>query len=66
MVQKIHPQGVILVPNLSLMWADQLKKLTAVPSMYKEVHAPTSAQKLIFIYNSIQMDMILVKSSIIL
>jgi hypothetical protein len=30
------------------MWADQLKQLTAVPSIYKEVHAPTSAQKLIF------------------
>ena len=38
MVQKIHPQGVILVPKLCLMWADHLKKLTAVPSIYKEVH----------------------------
>ena len=39
MVQKIHPRDTILVPNLRLMWADQLKKLTAVPSIYKEVHA---------------------------
>ena len=39
MVQKIHPRGVILVPNLRLMWADHLKKLTAAPSTYKEVHA---------------------------
>ena len=38
MVQKINPRVVILVPNLRLMWADQLKKMTAVPSMYKEVH----------------------------
>jgi hypothetical protein len=36
--QKIHTQDVILVSNLSLMWADQLKKLTAVPSIYKEVN----------------------------
>ena len=34
MVQKIHPWGVILVTNLSLMWADQVKKLTAVPFIY--------------------------------
>ena len=26
MVQKIHPRGVIWVPNPCLMWADQLKK----------------------------------------
>ena len=39
MVKKIHPLGVILVPNLSLMWADQVKKSTAVPSIYKGVHA---------------------------
>ena len=38
MVQTMHPRDVILVPKLSLMWADQLKKLTAVPSIYKEVH----------------------------
>ena len=38
MVQNIHPRGVILVPNLHLMWADQLNNLTAVPSIYKEVH----------------------------
>ena len=42
MVQKIHPQGVILVPKLCLMWADHLKKLTAVPSIYKEVHGQGS------------------------
>ena len=34
MVKKIHLLGVILVPNLSLMWADQLKKLTVVPFIY--------------------------------
>ena len=34
MVQKIHPWGVILVTNLSLMWADQVKQLTAVPFIY--------------------------------
>ena len=27
MFQKIHPQCVILVPNLRLMWEDKLKKL---------------------------------------
>ena len=27
MVQKIHPRGVIWVPNPRLMWADQLKKI---------------------------------------
>ena len=46
MVQKIHPQGVIRV---RLMWENQKKKLIAVPSIYKEVHAqiephPTSWQ----------------------
>ena len=35
MVQKIHPQGVILVPNLSLMWADQLKQ---IENNKKDVH----------------------------
>ena len=39
MVQKIHPRVVIWVPNSRLMWADHQKKLTAVPSIYKEVHA---------------------------
>ena len=38
MVQKIHPRGVIWVHISRLMWADQLKKLTAVPSIYQEVH----------------------------
>ena len=38
MVQKIHPQGVIWVPSSRLMWADHQKKLTTVPSIYKEVH----------------------------
>ena len=38
MVLKIHPWGVIWVPISRLMWTDQLKKLTAVPSIYKEVH----------------------------
>ena len=38
MVQKIHPQGVIWVPSSRLMRENQLKKLTAVPSTYKEVH----------------------------
>ena len=38
MIQKIHPWGVIWVPSSRLMWADQRKKLTAVPSLYKEVH----------------------------
>ena len=38
MVQNIHPRGVIWFPSSRLMWADQLKKLTAVPSIYKEVH----------------------------
>ena len=38
MVYKIRLHGVILVPNLSFMWADQLKKMTAVPSIYKDVH----------------------------
>ena len=41
MVQKIHPLGVIWVQSFRLMWADQLKKLTAVPSRYQEVHALT-------------------------
>ena len=27
MVQKIHPWGVIWIPNFRLMWADQLKKI---------------------------------------
>ena len=40
MVQKIHPRGVIWVPSSRLMWADHKKNLTAVPSIYKEVHAP--------------------------
>ena len=38
MVQKIYPWCVIWVPSSRLMSADQLKKLTAVPSIYKEVH----------------------------
>ena len=38
MVQKIHPRGVIWVPRSHLMWADHKKKLTEVPSIYKEVH----------------------------
>ena len=38
MDQKIHPWGVIWVPSSRLMWADQLKKMTAVPSICKEVH----------------------------
>ena len=38
MVQNIHPRGVTWVPSSRLMWADQLKKMTAVPSTYKEVH----------------------------
>ena len=43
MVQKIHPWGVIWVPSSRLMWADQLKKLTAVLSIYKEVHTALEA-----------------------
>ena len=39
MVQKIQPLGVIWVPSFRLMWADHKKKLTAFPSIYKEVHA---------------------------
>ena len=39
MIQKVHPEGLTWVPSSRLMWADQLKKLTAVPSIYKEVHA---------------------------
>ena len=40
MAQKIPPWDVILVPNLCLVWADQLKEIasSAVPSIYKEVH----------------------------
>ena len=38
MVQKIYPWCVIWVPSSRLMWADQLKKMTAVPSIYQEVH----------------------------
>ena len=38
MVQKIHPRGVIWVPSSRLIWADHLKHLTTVPSIYKEVH----------------------------
>ena len=41
MVQKIHPRGVIWVPSSRLMWADHKKKMTAVPSIYKEVHVWT-------------------------
>ena len=40
MVQKIHPQGVIWIPSSRLMWENQLKKLTAVPSIYKELRSP--------------------------
>ena len=36
MVQKIHPQGVIWVPSSRLI---SFKKLTAVPSIDKDVHA---------------------------
>ena len=38
LVQKIHHQGVIWVPTSRLMWENQLKKLTAVPSINIEVH----------------------------
>ena len=37
-VQKINPWGVIWVPSSRLMWADQLKKMTAVLFIYKDVH----------------------------
>ena len=35
MVQNIYPRVVIWVRK---MWENQKKKLTAVPSIYKEVH----------------------------
>ena len=43
MVQKIHPQGVIWVQSSRLRWENQLKKLKAVPSIYKEVHGIAKA-----------------------
>ena len=45
MVQKIHPGGVIWVPISRLMWENQLKKLTAVLSIYKEVHKLGQGQR---------------------
>ena len=38
MVQKINPQGVIWVPSSRLSGQITKKKLTAFPSIYKEVH----------------------------
>ena len=39
MTQDIHARGGIWVPSSRLMWENQLKKLTTLPSIYKEVHA---------------------------
>ena len=48
MVQKVHPRCVIWVPSSRLMWADHQKKLTAVPSIYKEVHELCNGIQMMF------------------
>ena len=58
MLQKIHPWVVILVPNLSLMWADQLKKNWQQfrpyikKSMVKVSNHPTQGQQMEFVFKN--------------
>ena len=52
MFQKIQPQGVILVPNLHLMWADKLKKLQQFRPYIKKSMDRFSGPKVYFVLNA--------------
>ena len=56
MVQKIHP--VIWFPSSRLMWENQLKKLTVVPSIYKEVHGLLKAVESALVKEELQSYMV--------